>query len=73
MLSFLNSIYILRANRIGQYQDTITQTLWNFYGDSLLANPNGEIDDCLGDREELLIATLDKKYLKEIKECWKFR
>ena len=73
MRAFLNSSYILRANRIGQYQDTITQTLWNFYGDSLLANPNGEIDDCLGDREELLIATLDKKYLKEIKECWKFR
>lgn len=73
MRAFLNSGYILRANRIGQYQDMMTQTLWNFYGDSLLANPNGEIDDCLGDREELLIATLDKKYLKEIKECWRFR
>ncbi len=73
MRAFLNSSYILRANRIGQYQDVMTQTLWNFYGDSLLANPNGEIDDCLGDREELLIAMLDKKYLKEIRECWRFR
>ena len=53
--------------------DEVTNTLWNFYGDSLLVNPNGEVEDCLGDREELLIANLDKKYLKEIKECWKFR
>ncbi|OCR20771.1 hypothetical protein BA917_03845 [Helicobacter pullorum] len=73
MRAFLNSSYILRANRIGQYQDEVTNTLWNFYGDSLLVNPNGEVEDCLGDREELLIANLDKKYLKEIKECWKFR
>ncbi|MDE5602973.1 MAG: carbon-nitrogen hydrolase family protein [Helicobacter sp.] len=73
MRAFLNNCYILRANRIGQYQDEITQTLWNFYGDSLLVNPNGEVMDCLGDREELLIVSLDKKYLKQIKECWQFR
>ncbi|MDE5591496.1 MAG: carbon-nitrogen hydrolase family protein [Helicobacter sp.] len=73
MRAFLNNCYILRANRIGQYRDEMTHTLWNFYGDSLLVNPNGEVVDCLGDREELLIANLDKKYLKQIKECWKFR
>ena len=73
MRAFLNRSYILRANRIGKYQDEVTKYLWNFYGDSLLVNPNGEVEDCLGDREELLIANLDKKYLKEIKECWKFR
>lgn len=73
MRAFLNSCYILRANRIGQYEDSATKILWNFYGDSLFVSPNGEIIDCLGDREELLIAQIDKKYLKEIKECWKFR
>ena len=73
MRAFLNSCYILRANRIGQYQDSPTQTLWNFYGDSLFASPNGEIIDCLGDREELLVVEVDKKYLKEVKECWRFR
>ncbi len=73
MRAFLNNCYILRANRIGQHQDEITQTLWNFYGDSLLVNPNGEVIDCLGDREELLIVSLDKKYLKQMKECWQFR
>ncbi|MCI5967997.1 carbon-nitrogen hydrolase family protein [Helicobacter sp.] len=73
MRAFLNSCYILRANRIGQYQDSPTQTLWNFYGDSLFVSPNGEIIDCLGDREELLIVEVDKKYLKEIKDCWRFR
>lgn len=73
MRAFLNNCYILRANRIGQYQDMPTQTLWNFYGDSLFVSPNGEIIDCLGDREELLVVEVDKKYLKEIKECWRFR
>lgn len=73
MRAFLNSCYILRANRIGQYEDSVTKTLWNFYGDSLFVAPNGEIMDCLGDREELLIAQLNKKYLKEIKDCWQFR
>ena len=72
MRAFLNNCYILRANRIGQFEDTITKTLWNFYGDSLFASPNGEIIDCLGDREESLIADLDKKYLKDIRDCWKF-
>ncbi|WP_026943036.1 carbon-nitrogen hydrolase family protein [Helicobacter rodentium] len=73
MRAFLNSCYILRANRIGQYEDAPTKTLWNFYGDSLFVCPNGEVIDCLGDREELLIAEMDKKYLKDIKECWRFR
>lgn len=73
MRAFLNSCYILRANRIGQYQDIPTKMIWNFYGDSLFASPNGEIIDSLGDREGLLIADMDKKYLKEMKDCWQFR
>ncbi|PZT49137.1 carbon-nitrogen hydrolase family protein [Helicobacter valdiviensis] len=73
MRAFLNSCYILRANRIGQYEDVENKTTWNFYGDSLLVNPAGEVMDCLGDREELLIAEIDKKQLDLLKECWKFR
>lgn len=73
MRAFLNSCYILRANRIGQYQDIRTKLTWNFYGDSLFASPNGEIIDCLGDREGLLIVNGDKRHLKEIKDCWQFR
>lgn len=73
MRAFLNSCYILRANRIGAYEDRATNCLWNFYGDSLLMNPNGEVSDCLGDREELLVGDIDKKYLKAIQEMWKFR
>lgn len=72
MRAFLNSCYILRANRIGQYQDTFTQTLWSFYGDSLCASPNGEIMDCLGNRDGLLVVNVDKKVLQEAKECWRF-
>lgn len=73
MRAFLNNCYILRANRVGQYEDDFTNTMWNFYGDSLFVDPSGEVIDCLGDREELLIASLNKKSLNEIKECWKFR
>ncbi|WP_299547149.1 carbon-nitrogen hydrolase family protein [uncultured Helicobacter sp.] len=72
MRAFLNSCYILRANRIGQYEDSLTQTLWNFYGDSLFVSPNGEIMDCLGDREELLVAEINKKSLQEVRDCWRF-
>ncbi|CAM2778859.1 carbon-nitrogen hydrolase family protein [Helicobacter burdigaliensis] len=73
MRAFLNSCYILRANRIGQYEDKENKTTWNFYGDSLFVNPVGEVIDCLGDREELLIVELDKKQLDLFKECWQFR
>lgn len=73
MRAFLNNCYILRANRIGQYEDDFTNTLWNFYGDSLFVDPSGEVIDCLGDREELLIVDVNKKHINEIKECWKFR
>ena len=72
MRAFLNGCYILRANRIGEYEDTIANCTWNFYGDSLLVNPNGEISDCLGDREELLIGEINKKELQDIRNCWKF-
>ncbi|WDL74251.1 carbon-nitrogen hydrolase family protein [Helicobacter winghamensis] len=72
MRAFLNNCYILRANRIGKYQDAPTQTLWSFYGDSLFVSPNGEIMDCLGDREEMLVAEINKKYLQEIRDCWQF-
>ena len=72
MRAFLNSCYILRANRIGQYEDKVANCMWNFYGDSLLVNPNGEISDCLGDREELLIGEINKKELQEIRDCWQF-
>ncbi len=68
--AFLNSCYILRANRVGEYKDE--KGVWDFYGDSLLANPSGEIESALAEKEELLIATIDMEYLKSAKEEWGF-
>ena len=68
--AFMHNCYILRANRVGEYFDGSYK--WRFYGDSMLALPNGEVGDMLDDKESLLIATLDSEYAKEQKEAWGF-
>jgi predicted amidohydrolase len=69
--AFLNSCYILRANRVGEYQ--MESSTWKFYGDTLWVKPNGEIEDSLGEKEELLLGELDQGYLEEIRRSWAFR
>jgi nitrilase len=64
--AFLNNCYVLRANRIGKYND------WIFYGDSFLMDPNGEMVDNLNDKEELMIVDIDKKIVKTAKKEWAF-
>jgi nitrilase len=71
MRAYLNSLYILRVNRIGKFTDD--QLQWIFYGDTFLAAPDGEIDNELGDKEELMIAQIDKKILRQHKKLWRFR
>ena len=58
--AFTNNCYILRANRIGEYKDK--EFSWKFYGDSVLASPNGDILTHLGNKEELMI--VDMSYHK---------
>ena len=53
--AFLNNCDVLRANRVGEFQN------WKFYGDSFLFNPHGEMVDYLNDKEELLVVNIDKK------------
>lgn len=69
--AFLNGMYILRANRIGDYKDK--KSSWKFYGESFATNPYGEIDSMLGDKEEMLIIDIDKNDPKEAKKAWGFR
>lgn len=69
--AFLNSVYILRANRIGRYKED-AHDIWQFYGDTLLCSPEGEIVGELGDREEILLADIDKKYVRDVKKLWRF-
>jgi nitrilase len=71
MRSFTNSVYILRANRIGEYIEN--EDTWKFYGDSVLASPFGDIVAHLGNKEELMIVELDRESVKEARRCWGFK
>jgi len=69
--AFTRSCYILRANRIGEFkEDDFT---WSFYGDSLLVDPNGEVQEHLGNTEELMIASIDHKVVLETRRSWGFK
>ncbi|MGM0622757.1 MAG: carbon-nitrogen hydrolase family protein [Campylobacterota bacterium] len=68
--AFMHNCYILRANRVGEYFDGANR--WRFYGDSMLALPNGEVGDMLDDRESLLVATVDSEYAKAQRDAWGF-
>ncbi len=71
MRAFTNNFYILRANRIGEYEDKDAQ--WQFYGDSLLASPNGEIIEHLGNREELMIVDMNHSEVVHARRLWGFK
>jgi len=71
MRAFTNSCYIVRANRIGEYAEGDIN--WNFYGDSLVVSPLGEIENHLGNQEELLMIDLDKKSVKTARKGWGFK
>lgn len=67
MRAMLNNVYILRANRVGSYKEEET---WQFYGQSALISPYGEIEVSLGDKEEMIVATIDKDVLAEARKLW---
>ena len=70
--SFTNNCYILRANRIGEYKES-EDDVWRFYGDSVLASPNGEMLNHLGNREELMIVDMNHKDIINSKKLWGFK
>ncbi|NCB55131.1 MAG: carbon-nitrogen hydrolase family protein, partial [Epsilonproteobacteria bacterium] len=67
MRAMLNNVYILRANRVGSYKEEET---WQFYGQSALISPYGEVEVSLGDKEEMIVATIDKDVLAEARKLW---
>ncbi|MBL0721908.1 MAG: carbon-nitrogen hydrolase family protein [Sulfurovum sp.] len=69
--AFLHGCYILRANRLGEYQDE--DISWKFYGDSMLVNPEGEVEMMLEDRESMLIETIAKLKIIEHRKSWRFQ
>lgn len=71
MRAFTHNVYVVRANRIGEYVED--QWSWNFYGDSLVVTPEGEIESHLGNQEELLMVDMDKKIVKAARKSWGFQ
>lgn len=69
--AFTHNCYILRANRIGEYADK--NNSWNFYGDSLLASPNGELLEHLGNKEELMIVDMNHSDVIQSRKTWGFK
>ncbi|MDR2341708.1 MAG: carbon-nitrogen hydrolase family protein [Campylobacteraceae bacterium] len=69
--AFLNNVYILRINRIGDFKDKVYS--WYFYGSSALYSPNGAIEAFLGDNEEMLLCEIDLNTVKEAAKTWGFR
>ncbi|NOZ90049.1 MAG: carbon-nitrogen hydrolase family protein [Epsilonproteobacteria bacterium] len=68
--AFLHGCYILRANRLGEYNEDSIK--WKFYGDSMLVEPTGEVYMMLEDRESMLIETIDKDIINEHRKQWGF-
>jgi len=68
--AFLHSCYILRANRLGEYRDE--EVKWKFYGDSMLVNPEGEVEMVLEDKESMLVESVSKKAIREHRRSWGF-
>ena len=69
--AFTHNCYILRANRIGEYEDT--EFTWKFYGDSVLASPNGDILTHLGNKEELMIVDMTHAEVVGSRRSWSFK
>lgn len=68
--AFLHNIYILRANRVGEYLQKSLK--WKFYGDSMLVDPFGEVQSVLEDRESLMVVEVKKSVVREAKRVWAF-
>ncbi len=63
--SFLNSVSILRVNRIGKQSEE-----WNFYGDTFFIDAFGELKTRLGSEEEMLI--IEPQKANEARKLWAF-
>ncbi|MRI58775.1 MAG: carbon-nitrogen hydrolase family protein [Epsilonproteobacteria bacterium] len=70
--AFVNNLYVLRANRVGEYEDK-NALKWKFYGRSCSILPNGRVSVELGQSEELLIDQVDKDEVKRCRRDWGFK
>ncbi len=69
--AFVNNIYILRVNRVGKYDDN-EGSLWKFYGNTYLINPDGQIENTLGEKEDFMVIDVRKKEITDARKNWGF-
>lgn len=69
--AFLNNLYILRVNRVGKYDDN-EGSLWKFYGNTYLVNPDGQIESTLGEKEDFMVIDIQKKEIRDARKNWGF-
>ncbi|MGB1539558.1 MAG: nitrilase-related carbon-nitrogen hydrolase, partial [Rickettsiales bacterium] len=65
-----NGCFIGAINRVG------TEAPWNigeFYGQTYVANPRGEIEACASrDKDELLVHEIDLDMVRKVRDNWQF-
>ena len=69
--SFLNNCFVVRVNRVGGFVEN--GNIWDFYGESFIALPDGNLGDMLGEKEGILVSEIRKETLDEVKDSWRFR
>ena len=71
MRAFTNSLYVIRANRIGEAK--FGESEFKFYGESFVVTPNGEIANELKNEEGVLMCEVDADEIATARGLWKFR
>ncbi|WP_297996174.1 carbon-nitrogen hydrolase family protein [uncultured Campylobacter sp.] len=71
MRAFTNSLYVIRANRIGEAK--FGDSEFKFYGESFVVTPGGEIANELKNEEGVLMCEVDADEIAAARGLWKFR
>ena len=71
MRAFTNSLYVIRANRIGEAK--FGESEFKFYGESFVVTPGGEIANELKNEEGVLMCEVDADEIAATRGLWKFR
>lgn len=71
MRAFTNSLYVIRANRIGEVK--FGESEFKFYGESFVVTPSGEIANELKNEEGVLMCEVDADEIAAARGLWKFR
>lgn len=71
MRAWLNSVFIIRANRIGKTQFLDKEC--DFYGNSFAIDPNGELVNALKNEEGVMLCNIEKNEINEARKLWKFK